>query len=184
MLLKLMTSAPDSVRRVVSRAIGQSGFENFWQRFDRLDKPTRKQAGKAMLKILPDALQRLQRRLAAGPMEQRLKAMQMAHELELGEPLKETILQLCTDANPRLRSKAVAMSATVPASDADVLVDRLINDTDAARPRQHPGSAGTAARHAVRRRPGPAGPVDPQPRTGQRHQGAAQAAVSPSPSRC
>jgi HEAT repeat protein len=131
MLLNLMTNSSDSVRRVVSRAIGQSGFDNFWQRFDRLDKATRKQAGRAMFKILPDALQRLQRRLAAGPMEQRLKAMQMAHELELGEPLKETILQLCSDANPRLRSKAVAMSATVPGIGAEALVERLINDPDA-----------------------------------------------------
>jgi hypothetical protein len=130
MLLKLMTNSSDSVRRVVSRAIGQSGFENFWQRFDRLDKSTRKQAGKAMFKILPDALQRLQRRLAAGPMEQRLKAMQMAHELELGGPLKETILQLCTDANPRLRSKAVAMSAAVPGIGTESLVEHLINDSD------------------------------------------------------
>ena len=130
-LVKLMTNSSDSVRRVVSRAIGQSGFENFWQRFDRLDKPTRKQAGRAMFKILPDAIQRLQRRLAAGPVEQRLKAMQMAHELELGEALKETIIQLCADANPRLRSKAVAMSAAVPGIAAESLVERLINDSDA-----------------------------------------------------
>jgi hypothetical protein len=130
MLIKLMTSSADSVRRVVSRAIGQSGFENFWQRFDRLDKPTRKQAGRAMLKILPDALHRLQRRLLVGPLEQRLKAMQLVHELELGEQLQETITELCSDANPKLRSKAVAIAATVPGIAADALVERLVNDAD------------------------------------------------------
>src|SRR5262249_19643263 len=55
MLLQLMTNAPESVRKVVSRAIGQEGFENFWDRFDRMDKTTRRQAGRAMLKLLPDA---------------------------------------------------------------------------------------------------------------------------------
>ena len=73
MLLKLMTSAVPSVRRVIGRAISQAGFDGYWQRFDRLDKSTRKAAGKAMLKLLPDALQRLQRRMLAGALEHRLK---------------------------------------------------------------------------------------------------------------
>jgi hypothetical protein len=55
LLLQQMTTAPESVRRVISRSIGQSGFEHFWQRFDRIDRPTRRQAGRAMLKLLPDA---------------------------------------------------------------------------------------------------------------------------------
>ena len=46
MLLQLMTNAPPSVRAVVSRAIGHAGFENYWDRFDQLDRPTRKQAGR------------------------------------------------------------------------------------------------------------------------------------------
>jgi HEAT repeat protein len=130
MLLQLMTAAPPSVRRVVSRAIGQVGFDQFWQRYDRLDRPTRQQAGRAMLKILPDALQRLQRRLGAGAPEQRIKAMQMAQELGLADELREPLVQLCTDANPRLRSKAVSVLGDVRAVPSDVLVDRLVNDTD------------------------------------------------------
>ncbi|HWE93743.1 MAG TPA: HEAT repeat domain-containing protein [Tepidisphaeraceae bacterium] len=130
MLLQLMTAAPPSVRRVVSRAIGQVGFDQFWQRYDRLDRPTRQQAGRAMLKILPDALQRLQRRLGAGAPEQRIKAMQIAQELGLADDLREPLVQLCTDANPRLRSKAVSVLGDVRAVPSDVLVDRLVNDTD------------------------------------------------------
>src|SRR6185295_8880948 len=84
-LLKMMTTAPESVRRVISRAIGQEGVETFWQRFDRMDRDTRRQAGRAMLKLLPDAPQRLARRLTSGPVEQRVKAMQIVHELGLSE---------------------------------------------------------------------------------------------------
>jgi HEAT repeat protein len=131
MLLQRMTAAPPSVRRIIARAIGQAGFEHYWQRFDRLARPVRKQAGRAMLKILPDGVARLRRRLADGPVEERLKAMQMAQELGVAEALRDTLVQLCTDPNPKLRSKAVAVIGEVPSVPSEVLVDRLVNDTDA-----------------------------------------------------
>ena len=130
-LLKLMTSAGPALRRVISRAVGQAGFDGFWQRFDRLDKTTRKQAGKAMLKLLPDALVRLQRRASAGPVEQRVKALQIVQELGVAEPFRETLIQLCADPNPRIRSKAVTVLGEVPAAPSNLLIDKLINDTDA-----------------------------------------------------
>jgi HEAT repeat protein len=130
-LLQRMTAAPPSVRRIIGRAIGQAGFEHYWQRFDRLPRPVRRQAGRAMFKILPDALQRLQRRLTDGPVEQRIKAMQMAQELGVAEALRETLVQLCTDPNPKLRSKAVSVVGLVESVPADVLVERLVNDADA-----------------------------------------------------
>jgi hypothetical protein len=129
-LLKLMTTATPSVRRVIGRAIGQAGFEGFWQRFDRLDKPSRLQAGKVMLKLLPDAGQRLQRRALAGTPEQRIKAIQIVEELGIGEPLQHTLVQLCGDPNPRIRSKAVAALAAIPDQPGPPLVERLLNDPD------------------------------------------------------
>ena len=131
MLLQLMTNAPESVRQIVSRAIGQVGFDQYWSRFDRLDRPMRKQAGRAMLKILPDAAVRLKRRLVAGPPEQRIKAMQMSQELGLAEELKDAIVALCSDGNPRLRSKAISVLREVKSVPAEVVVERLVNDNDA-----------------------------------------------------
>jgi HEAT repeat protein len=130
-LLKLMTSATPSVRQVMGRVIGQAGFDQFWQRFDRLDKATRKQAGKAMLKLLPDAAQRLQRRAVTGTPEQRIKALQIVQELSIAEPMQHTLVQLCSDPNPRIRSKAVSVLGDIPSSPSSVLVERLLNDTDA-----------------------------------------------------
>lgn len=130
MLLRLMTNAAPSVRRVISRSIGQSGFDHFWLKFDRLNKPTRKRAGQAMLKLLPDAAQRLQRRLAAGPVEQQLKAMQMVQELGLGASMRSQIIELCGDANPKLRSKAIAVAGEIADVGPEVLVERLVKDTD------------------------------------------------------
>jgi HEAT repeat protein len=129
-LLQLMLNAPDSVRRVVSRSIGQAGFENYWQRFDRLDKATRKSAGKAMLKMLPDAVQRLGRRLGTGPVDQRIKAMQIAQELGLGELLRNQVIQACNDPNAKVRSKAIAVLGDSGAVPPDLIMDRVLNDAD------------------------------------------------------
>ncbi|MGD0390157.1 MAG: HEAT repeat domain-containing protein [Tepidisphaeraceae bacterium] len=129
-LLQLMTSAPASVRRVVSRSIGHEGFEQFWLRFDNLDRPTRKQGGRAMLKLLPDAAQRLGRRLASGPMEQRLKALQMTQELGLAEPLREAVTALASHPHPKVRSKAVSVLGETPEASVELLMERIVRDTD------------------------------------------------------
>lgn len=130
-LLSRVSSSAGSVRKIITRAIGHVGFEHFWNRFDRLPKQTRKQAGRAMLKLLPDAVARLGRKLAAGTVDERIKGMQVCQELGLAEALRAQLLQLCVDANARVRSKAVSVIGDVQSVPSDVLIDRLLNDTDA-----------------------------------------------------
>jgi HEAT repeat protein len=130
-LLQVMTTAPESVRKVISRSVGQVGFEQFWQHFDKMERGTRKQAGKAMLKLLPDALQRLSRRLSGGPVEQRVKALQIVQELGLGESLRNSLLPLCHHPHARVRSKAVSVLGEVPAVATNVILDKVLNDSDA-----------------------------------------------------
>jgi hypothetical protein len=129
-LLQLMTNAPPSVRRIISRAIGHSGFEQFWDRFDRMDRPMRKQAGKAMLKLLPDAIARLSARLSAGPVEQRLKAMQIVQELDLAPQMQEVLAALLRHPDPKVRSKAVTVVGELPQEISAVLVQQAMEDTD------------------------------------------------------
>ncbi len=129
-LMQRLSNAPDSVRRVIGRAVGQTGFEQFWGRYDKLDKPTRKQAGKALMTLLPDSTTRLARKLASGPLELRLRAMTMVHELKLAEPMVESLLAICADPSPRLRSRAISLLADVPALAPDALIERLLVDAD------------------------------------------------------
>ncbi len=129
-LLQRLSGAPDSVRKLIGRAVGHSGFEQFWNRYAKLDKATRKQAGKAMLKLLPDSMSRLGRKLSTGPMEQRLQAMQMVQDLRLADQLAEPLMALCGDASPRLRSRAVSLLADVPSMAPDRLIEQLLSDTD------------------------------------------------------
>jgi HEAT repeat protein len=130
-LLQIMTTAPESVRKVISRSIGQAGFEQFWQRFDRMERSTRKQAGKAMLKLLPDAIIRLSRRLSSGPIEQRVKGLQIVQELGLAEQLRNALVPLCSHPHARVRSKAVSVLGDVPAIATNIILDKVLNDTDA-----------------------------------------------------
>jgi HEAT repeat protein len=129
-LLQMMTNAPESVRNVISRSIGQAGFDNFWLRFDRLDRPTRKQAGRAMLKLLPDAVTLLTRRLVTGSVEQRLKAMQITHELGLAESLRDALTAVSNHPHPKVRSKAISVLGGLQAPAVDVLMERVLNDPD------------------------------------------------------
>jgi HEAT repeat protein len=57
--------------------------------------------------------------------------MQIAQELGLGEAMREQLLELCADTNPRLRSKAVALAGQVASVGPELLVERLLNDPDA-----------------------------------------------------
>ncbi len=131
MLLQRMARATDSVRRVISRSIGQVGFESFWNRFDRIDRKARKQAGKAMLKILTDAPVRIARYLVSGTVEQRVRGLQIVQELELTHQFREQLTTLCQHPNARVRSKAVSLLVEVPAEATSNILEKVLSDTDA-----------------------------------------------------
>jgi HEAT repeat protein len=131
MLLQLMTNAPDSVRKLVGRTIGHVGFDSYWTRFDQMDPATRQQAGRAMLKLLPDGLQRLGRRLNSGPAEQRVKAIQVVQELALSETMRSELVALCGHPNSRVRSKAVMALGDIRAPGGpDAVLEQALQDAD------------------------------------------------------
>src|SRR5205823_11484150 len=69
------------------------------------------------------------------PVPQRLKALQMAQELELIEQLQPALTQMASDPNPKLRSKAMHLLGEAPAGGVggatDVLLEHVLNDEDA-----------------------------------------------------
>jgi HEAT repeat protein len=86
--------------------------------------------GLAMFKALPDALQRLERRFRSGPVQDRIKAIQIAQDLGIGEQLVPNLLQLCQDPDAKVRSKAVALLAEIKSLPPDILLDNILNDAD------------------------------------------------------
>jgi HEAT repeat protein len=83
-----------------------------------------------MMKLLPDAPQRLQRKLSAGAPEVRIKAMQIVQELKLAPIMREGLLMLCRDSNARIRSKAISALSELPDVPAAILVERVLKDPD------------------------------------------------------
>jgi HEAT repeat protein len=130
MLIKLTTTAPESVRRVISRALGEVGFANFWERWDRLDGETRKAAGRAMLKVLSDGLKRLERKIRSGPVDSRIKAISIAQELQVADSLEAVLKQACADPNVKLRSKAVLVLAEMTGTPPEMLLEKVLHDVD------------------------------------------------------
>jgi HEAT repeat protein len=158
LLMARMGQAAPSVRRVIGRAVGQAGFDQFWANFDNMDATQRRTAGRVLLKMMPDLPGRLNRRLAAGggpgagSVNDRLKALRMAAELGVARQVAPALIRLCGDPSPRVRSKAVALLGDVPTVSLDALVERLLNDPDARvranavevlEGRQGPGKVGT-----------------------------------------
>jgi HEAT repeat protein len=129
-LLRLMTRSQGSVRRVIGRAIGQVGFEHFWNRFERMEKGARKHAGRAMLKLLPDSTVRLGRLLSGGTNEQRLRALSVVQELEMAADFREQLTAMVGHPNPRVRSKAVSLLVDVPAEATNAILEKVLADTD------------------------------------------------------
>ncbi|MFI5381003.1 MAG: HEAT repeat domain-containing protein [Tepidisphaerales bacterium] len=131
LLMQLMSAGVhDSVRRLIGRSVGKVGFDTYWHRYDRLDRSTRRTAGRAMLKLVPGAVGMLERRLRTGPIDQRLKAVSMTQDLGVAEQVADTLLALCVDANSRVRSKSVMLLAQLPSISPDQVLERVLNDED------------------------------------------------------
>jgi len=129
-LLQQMTGGAPSVRRVVGRAIGQVGFDQYWNRFDRLDRQARIAAGRAMMKLLPDAADRLGRYLTSGTNDQRVRAMAVIQDLQLAERFRDALVNACVHANSKVRSKAVSLLVSLPSEPGDNVLERALADAD------------------------------------------------------
>jgi hypothetical protein len=83
-----------------------------------------------MLKMLPDAIPRLGRRILSGPVDQRLKGLQITQELGLGDLLRPAVMQTSSDPNAKLRSKAIAVLGELDGIPPESLLERILNDAD------------------------------------------------------
>lgn len=129
-LMPLLTSAPASVRAVAARLLGREGFEGFWQRFDHMPRLSRKTAGKAVFTMLPDALDRLRRKIVAGDAADRARALQIIQELNLTDALSDQVVQLCSCNDAKLRSRAVSLIGQMNTVPSELLLDKVLVDRD------------------------------------------------------
>jgi hypothetical protein len=130
MLLPLLSTAAPTVRQVISRAIGQRTFNNYWDRFERLSPKMRLSAGRALLRLLPDATQRLGRKIISGDLAAKMRGLQIVQELSCAQPLREVVSAMTSHGDAKIRSKAVLLLSQLTSPPPGVLVDRALGDTD------------------------------------------------------
>lgn len=128
-LLRRLPTAPPTLREAIARVVGRDSFEGYWQKFESLPVAERKRAGQALIKVMPETLAQLERVLRTGELPARLKALQVADELNVTADLKPTLDFLCTDPrSSKVRSKAVLLLGRI--ADGGGPVMRALGDTD------------------------------------------------------
>lgn len=130
-LLGLMKTAPASVRRVAARAISENAFEHYYERFEKLDQATRRRAGQAVFKLLPDAGLRLARKMRLPDPEKCVKALAVAEELGVADEVREAVLRLVNHDSAKVRSKAVVVAGGLKGEAPAGLLEAAISDPDA-----------------------------------------------------
>ena len=134
-LVRHAAVAPESVRGVIARAVGLRSFHSYWNRFYSIPEETRATAGRALLKLVPDAMALIRCRILSGPVDERVKALAVVSELQCAPQVREAIVSCCDASDARLRSKAVLMLGDVLSArrdrQAEHQLDNALADGDA-----------------------------------------------------
>lgn len=130
LLLPLLKRASTPLRRLVSRLVGERSFEQYWLRFEHMPRISRQQAGRAMLKLVGDAPRRVAAKALSGPLRQRLKAMDIADELDLISGMGDTLSHMVVDPDPRIRSRVVMLLRDHRAREFELILTRALLDSD------------------------------------------------------
>ena len=98
MLLRRLPTAGPTVRHLIARAAGRGAFESFWEKADSLPEAARRSAGRALVKLLPDAAAALWRHDDPRVRARAVQTLGAADELGA----------MLTDARPAHRLAAMA----------------------------------------------------------------------------
>jgi HEAT repeat protein len=132
--VRLITSGPEPVREAAQSIIAPRGFERFWRGWADLPNATRRKAGRALMKVDQQFLDKLAARLS-GSIADRLKAVMIIRTLEQETYFEPHLIAQARDEQPRIASAAVRALARLGDSDAAVTTVReaLEHDNDRVR---------------------------------------------------
>jgi HEAT repeat protein len=135
LLLGLIDSPHDRVRRIAEQQVGRVGFDRLWRVWPRLDRGARRSAGLALLKIDRDFHRQLAHRMADRDPEVRFQAVMMARELDQETYFEHELGELVRDESTRVASAAVRGLGAIPDSTiaADVIERALEHPDDRVR---------------------------------------------------
>ncbi len=130
LLLPLLNSPFDSVRKKVSAIVSKDSFERYIRAFDRLDEKTRALAGRAIAKIDEGLVVKLSEELGSLDGDRRFKALRIVAATEMGKDLEPVLLELLNDPDRRVRATLVKTIGILGSADAVRALIRLLSDPD------------------------------------------------------
>ncbi|MBL4701924.1 MAG: HEAT repeat domain-containing protein [Phycisphaeraceae bacterium] len=107
LMLRLINSPHDSVRKLASNHLGPVGFEKYWDSWHRFDLNQRIAAGKALIKIDPCFHVQLGQKLDGNNAQDMQKAMEMIRTLNQGTFFEYALEHLTHHEKPKIASAAV-----------------------------------------------------------------------------
>lgn len=107
LMIRLIGSAHESVRRLAEQRFGRVGFERWWSSWSGLSGAMRLAAGRALMKIEPQFLKKLSGKLSDADAQQRLQAIMVARQLDQVSYFEGQLVRLCEDRDNKVASAAI-----------------------------------------------------------------------------
>jgi len=130
LLLPLLNSASEEVRRMAMREIASAGFDKYLRSFDRLDPDTRAAAARALAKIDGRILERLTEEIQALDPERRLRALRVIDYVDAETDLRQNLMALLNDPDRRVRATAMKIVQLSASAEGMQLLVAALGDPD------------------------------------------------------
>jgi hypothetical protein len=108
LLMKLVNSPHESVRRIAGRRLAPLGFDRLWHVWRQLTAAQRIAAGRALIKISDQFHQQLARKIESPDRKDRVRALTMIAQLNQGAFFAGALIELAHDRDERIAATAVA----------------------------------------------------------------------------
>jgi HEAT repeat protein len=129
-LLPLISSNYESVRRAVSKELATDSFNRYLQSFDKLDPQTREMAGKAIAKMDMSVIEKLGDELHSLDADRRLKALHIVSIIDKEKELGDSILELMRDPDRKIRATVIKAAGYLGSIEAIRALIGSLSDPD------------------------------------------------------
>ena len=135
LMIRLVGSPHEDVRKLAEQQFGPIGFDRFWTRWPNLTTAMRSTAGRALMKIESQFLQKLAKRMTDRDPEQRFQAIMVARHLDQVSYFDQHLVKLSKDSDSRVASAAIKAMGVLHDSVAavDAVQSALEHDDDRVR---------------------------------------------------
>ncbi len=131
LMLRLINSPHDSVRKIASRYVAPVGFEKYWDSWSRFDLNQRIAAGKALIKIDPTFHVQLGEKLESEHPADMHKAMSIIRTLNQGTFFEYALEHLTHHDDPKIASAAVKTLGSAATERAARILESSLEHGDA-----------------------------------------------------